>query len=328
MADAQFWKEGFLHKAGKHSFQGWRKRWFVLNSDALKYYNPGHEYNESTLLGVIQLIDIQSFVVLKSPKYAFEIVTKSRTYSMSAKSEMERDDWMITLRKASDEKRGMTTQRQSTVSSVSTGSTNSKAAEDNNVFKEKPKKKSSKKSKSKSLKSTSSEENVYASIPEANNTNDSEKQRASTIAEESLSSSTKEKVELKKRSSSVADTLTRANSALRKMSTATEDDTAVESIYQELDQELDNEVDSDESDIEGVDGAPTSCATPDLPLPFGGNQKYAFTEMKELFTDEQINEMMDIDLKKLSKQNKLSFDEKEEFPAFALLKSYAASLNK
>lgn len=319
MIEEQFWKEGFLQKAGKHVIQVrkiWRKRWFILTSDFLKYYEPGAQYNDSNLLGTIPLGEIQSVVSTKAPKFAFDVITKSRTYNFSAKSEFERDDWMITLQKAADDKRGIDlSQKQSTASLYSYQSIDSNIMPSNTdysfSFSDKEKLKKSSKKKSKSLKSVSSE-SEYADVPQERE-NDYEKLRASTL--NSLAS--EKETESKPRASSVADSYTRANSMLRKFSVDSEN---VENIYQELDQELDKTTDDD--DTETDDDSSSGDLQAILPPPKNGCETYAFHEMRKLL---DMEELLKADLKQVAKQNKLAYNEAEEFLAFSLLKSYVAA---
>ena len=198
--------------------------------------------------------------------------------------------------------------------------------------KDKSSKKESKKSKSKSVKSTSSqlpindEDNFDDSVFSTNLTaitavSDYEKIRASTLREGSI---TDETFDSKPRSVSLADSLTRVNSTLRKMSTL-DDNGEVENIYQALEKELDQGGDSEASDDETDHPPQTNAHTiVEFPPPRNGCEKYAFHEIKEMLNYDESS-IRDIDLKKISKDHSLEYNESEDFIAFSLLKSYIAS---
>ena len=108
------------------------------------------------------------------------------------------------------------------------------------------------------------------------------------------------------------------------MSTLEDDGDEVENIYQELEKELDQGGDSEEASDDETDHS-TPALIVELPPPRNGCDKYAFHEMKEKLSYGEST-IQDIDLKKISQQHSLDYNENEEFLAFSLLKSYVASL--
>ncbi|XP_065659384.1 uncharacterized protein LOC105845064 isoform X2 [Hydra vulgaris] len=99
-------KEGYLYKCGKKSYQARRKRWFIVTTSSLKYYSPGAVIKELDLLGTISLTEIISVTSSNKTKHGFDVITPTRTYYLIAKTDSERDDWIITLQKAYQSKRG------------------------------------------------------------------------------------------------------------------------------------------------------------------------------------------------------------------------------
>ena len=192
-----------------------------------------------------------------------------------------------------------------------------------------PSKKESKKNKSKSNRlSKNVQEDEYpdgSPFTTATTTSSEpnfEKIRASTLREGSV---VDQKLDTKPRSVSLADSLSRVNSTLRKMSTLEDDSEEVENIYQELEKELDQGGDSAEEGSEDeTDHLPPALGV-ELPPPRNGCEKYAFHEMKEKLSYGESS-IQDIDLKQISKQHSLEYNENEEFLAFSLLKSYVTSL--
>lgn len=206
--------------------------------------------------------------------------------------------------------------------------------------KEKTKKTSKKKSKSSKSSISASTENVYAQVAERSPSM-VEKARASTLSP----LTNEEKVEVKERSSSIADSLMRrANSVLRK--SMHEDEVGgdkvggdkvenitggdrVENIYQQLNQELDKDSDEEGDDCEDSPHE-TLALDVELPPPRDGQDRYAFEEMRDVLKgmDDDWEATTNVDLKQFSKKHHLQYDEKEEFVAFALLKNYITTLNK
>ncbi|XP_047143559.1 arf-GAP with ANK repeat and PH domain-containing protein cnt-1 isoform X1 [Hydra vulgaris] len=98
-------KEGYLYKCGKKSYQARRKRWFIVTTSSLKYYSPGAVIKELDLLGTIALTEIIAVTSSNKTKHGFDVITPTRTYYLIAKTDSERDDWIITLQKAYQSKR-------------------------------------------------------------------------------------------------------------------------------------------------------------------------------------------------------------------------------
>ena len=141
-----------------------------------------------------------------------------------------------------------------------------------------------------------------------------EKCRASTL----IPLNTDKEVQTKPRSCSMADSLTRANSMLQKMSIDNEN---TEDIYEELQDALEEDVYTDDE----LDKHPVHTSheleTYELPPPRDG-KTYAFHEIKSLIqlSDKQLN----VDLKELALSSNITFDETDEFPAVMMLKKYLA----
>eukprot|EP00795_Rhopilema_esculentum_P009507 gene9507-17244_t len=87
------YKEGFLQKQGKRKVQGYKKRWFVLSGNIVKYY-PSQDTSENSVLGVIDMARVVSVKASKHVKHGFEISTEARTYYLAAKATDEKDEWM------------------------------------------------------------------------------------------------------------------------------------------------------------------------------------------------------------------------------------------
>lgn len=318
-------KEGFLQKAGKRSFQAWRKRWFVLNGDSLKYYNPASEYNETNLLGVLQMVEVQSIVPSKNQKHGFDIITRSRTYSVSAKSDLERDDWILALRKASSSKRRLDNQPSLDASRVydeittlpSPKKIQPQSSEYEYVFAQKNRPKEDKKGKSKD----------EVPPPEENN---SEMYDVVKPRSQSCLTDVVEKMEVKPRAATQDDDNPlaqniRAHSILRKMSKNDDDGEKVAGLYQELDDQLEK-CSSGEEEEEDDD---TNTVFPDIyALPKPRGEAYAFDEIRKVYDSSELETLQQsLDLDAISKEHKLNLDKKEEYPAMQLLKLYVEKLN-
>jgi len=92
-------KEGFLIKKGA-KLKNWKKRWFVLIGDELKYFKGQHDKKPK---GIIKLEPdfLISEVGLKP--FCFQIMpadTGKRTYFISASEETEMKEWMAAIEKA------------------------------------------------------------------------------------------------------------------------------------------------------------------------------------------------------------------------------------
>ena len=90
-------REGWATKQGGR-IKTWKRRWFVLTLTDLEYFkSPGQK-----LMGSIQLNDISNVDINKtvSKPFPFQLVTKDRTYIISADNEMDRKQWMQSILQA------------------------------------------------------------------------------------------------------------------------------------------------------------------------------------------------------------------------------------
>lgn len=93
-------KEGFLTKEGG-SFKSWKKRWFVLRDNGLAYYKAKADADMEPL-GLISLTTAGRIQPIDRKKKAngFEIPTPSRTFYLSAESDVEKSAWIEGLERA------------------------------------------------------------------------------------------------------------------------------------------------------------------------------------------------------------------------------------
>jgi hypothetical protein len=90
-------KTGYLHKKGEIN-TSWRLRYWVLTGDKLCYYRSN---SEPSAVAAIALRDAN--VVTKEYSealkgmYAFDVITKTRVYSLAAKSRAEMLDWVSAI---------------------------------------------------------------------------------------------------------------------------------------------------------------------------------------------------------------------------------------
>lgn len=158
------------------------------------------------------------------------------------------------------------------------------------------------------LRSDSTTEHAYDSDHK------NEKYRSKTLA----ASSPTEIIESpKRRSMSMGDSLTRANSMLRHMSI---DDNSTEAMYQELNDQLEDDAMSSGDETEHhVTLSTVEC---DFPAPREGT-KYAFDNIKtKLNSSLDSEKLLKIDLVEFAKANNLTFNSNEEFIATSLLRNY------
>ncbi|KAH6570041.1 hypothetical protein BASA50_006410 [Batrachochytrium salamandrivorans] len=89
---------GYLLKKGEQR-RSWKRRWFVLRPGMLSYYQNDKEYE---ILNLISLADVTTIaqVDLRRRPFVFAMVTRKRTYYVSASSLPDRDTWMDAIRKA------------------------------------------------------------------------------------------------------------------------------------------------------------------------------------------------------------------------------------
>ncbi|GAN06545.1 transmembrane protein [Mucor ambiguus] len=88
--------EGYLLKLGRN--KGWRKRWFVLRTDTLAYYEDDKEYSPHRIIPLHHIIDsLEIDPVSKSKRYCFKIIIPKRSYVLCASTEDDMDAWLNAL---------------------------------------------------------------------------------------------------------------------------------------------------------------------------------------------------------------------------------------
>ncbi|CEG69714.1 hypothetical protein RMATCC62417_05742 [Rhizopus microsporus] len=88
--------EGYLLKLGRN--KGWRKRWFVLRTDTLAYYEDDKEYSPHRIIPLDHVIDsLEIEPVSKNKQYCFKIIIPKRSYVLCAPSESNMEAWLNAL---------------------------------------------------------------------------------------------------------------------------------------------------------------------------------------------------------------------------------------
>ncbi|KAI8090497.1 hypothetical protein BDF21DRAFT_357069 [Thamnidium elegans] len=88
--------EGYLLKLGRN--KGWRKRWFVLRTDTLAYYEDEKEYSPHRIIPLHHIIDsLEIDPVSKTKQYCFKIIIPKRSYVLCASTENDMDSWLNAL---------------------------------------------------------------------------------------------------------------------------------------------------------------------------------------------------------------------------------------
>ncbi|RCH93929.1 hypothetical protein CU098_010054, partial [Rhizopus stolonifer] len=88
--------EGYLLKLGRN--KGWRKRWFVLRTDTLAYYEDDKEYSPHRIIPLDHIIDsLEIDPVSKNKQYCFKIIIPKRSYVLCAPNETNMEAWLNAL---------------------------------------------------------------------------------------------------------------------------------------------------------------------------------------------------------------------------------------
>ncbi|KAI9311475.1 hypothetical protein BX666DRAFT_1995496 [Dichotomocladium elegans] len=88
--------EGYLLKLGR--IKGWRKRWFVLRTDALVYYQDDKEYAPHRIIPLVNILDsLEIDPVSRSKQFCFKIIIPKRSYVLCASSEAALESWLNAL---------------------------------------------------------------------------------------------------------------------------------------------------------------------------------------------------------------------------------------
>ncbi|KAG0739193.1 hypothetical protein G6F57_005718 [Rhizopus arrhizus] len=88
--------EGYLLKLGRN--KGWRKRWFVLRTDTLSYYEDDKEYSPHRIIPLDHIIDsLEVEPVSKNKQYCFKIIIPKRSYVLCAPNEVSMESWLNSL---------------------------------------------------------------------------------------------------------------------------------------------------------------------------------------------------------------------------------------
>ncbi|KAI8992142.1 hypothetical protein BDF20DRAFT_90442 [Mycotypha africana] len=88
--------EGYLLKLGRN--KGWRKRWFVLRTDTLAYYEDDKEYSPHRIIPLQHIIDsLEIDPVSKHKLFCFKIIIPKRSYVLCAPAEEDMDAWLNAL---------------------------------------------------------------------------------------------------------------------------------------------------------------------------------------------------------------------------------------
>ncbi|KAI8986965.1 hypothetical protein BDB01DRAFT_784119 [Pilobolus umbonatus] len=88
--------EGYLLKLGR--IKGWRKRWFVLRTDSLSYYENDKEYSPHRIIPLSDIIDsLEISPISKSKQYCFKVITPKRNYILCTSTVNNLDSWLNAL---------------------------------------------------------------------------------------------------------------------------------------------------------------------------------------------------------------------------------------
>lgn len=87
-------KSGYLTKRGE-GLRTWKRRWFVLRSDALTYYAMVGATSPKGSIAFEAGVTISPFSGKKP--HCFTVITAKRTYYLAAKDEEEKNAWFTAL---------------------------------------------------------------------------------------------------------------------------------------------------------------------------------------------------------------------------------------
>ncbi|KAI7866276.1 hypothetical protein BDF14DRAFT_1816119 [Spinellus fusiger] len=88
--------EGYLLKLGRN--KGWRKRWFVLRTDTLAYYEDDKEYSPRRIIPLTHILDsLEIEPMSKSKRFCFKIIIPKRSYVLCVGTEVELESWLDAL---------------------------------------------------------------------------------------------------------------------------------------------------------------------------------------------------------------------------------------
>ncbi|KAI8071089.1 hypothetical protein BC940DRAFT_295258 [Gongronella butleri] len=88
--------EGYLLKLGRN--KGWQKRWFVLRTDTLAYYENDKEYSPHRIIPLQHIIDsLEIDAMSKNKQYCFKIIIPKRNYVLCASTENDMESWLNAL---------------------------------------------------------------------------------------------------------------------------------------------------------------------------------------------------------------------------------------
>ncbi|XP_060519852.1 arf-GAP with dual PH domain-containing protein 1-like [Cylas formicarius] len=97
-----FAKEGWLWKTGPRTSDGFKKRWFTLDSRKLMYHDEPLDANPKGEIFIGQQCDGYSVRIgvtrgVKDQGFSFMLTTPDRVYNLSSQSELDRDHWIEVL---------------------------------------------------------------------------------------------------------------------------------------------------------------------------------------------------------------------------------------
>ncbi|KAI9307294.1 hypothetical protein BJ944DRAFT_262143 [Cunninghamella echinulata] len=88
--------EGYLLKLGRN--KGWQKRWFVLRTDTLAYYEDDKEYSPHRIIPLSHIKNsLQIEPMSKNKQYCFKISIPKRQYVLCASTENDMKSWLNAL---------------------------------------------------------------------------------------------------------------------------------------------------------------------------------------------------------------------------------------